>query len=152
MFHSMVRPVRQPKLTSFCTELTSIAQTQLIHQPTIEEVMDHFGRWCAEYQVNAHNTSVATCGDWDLRVMWPKQVRLAPLLKTPALFKRWCNLKVIFKRYTQCKAKGMMSLLQYANIPHQGRHHRGIDDVNNLSEFVVWALGQGWAFYPTQYR
>ena len=142
-FQRFVRPVEQPVLTNFCTELTSIRQEQLEGQPTIGEVMVDFERWCNEHGLTPENCCVATCGDWDLRRMWSKQVALCPELNTPALFKQWCNLKVIFSRQEGLKAPGMMGMLRHAGIPHVGIHHRGIDDVRNLCELTLWMLKQG---------
>ena len=41
-FRSMVRPTEQPTLTPFCTELTSIQQTDVDEAPTLEEVILDF--------------------------------------------------------------------------------------------------------------
>ena len=149
IFHHMVRPVAQPILSHFCTQLTSITQSEVEHQDEILSVIQKLDAWIQQHQLTADNTLVITCGDWDLRTMWPQQVSVQPQLTTPSIFQRWCNLKVIFKHYTRSPARGMMSMLAYAGIQHKGRHHRGIDDVYNLSELVLWALEQGWIFTPT---
>ena len=148
-FHSFVRPTLQPELTPFCTQLTTITQGQLSSSPTIPQALHAFEGWCASQRLTAENTLVATCGDWDLRRMWAAQVAIAPSLVTPALFKRWCNLKVIFQRQEGQKATGMMGMLRHAGLEHQGVHHRGIDDVRNLCRLVLWMLAQGTAVVAT---
>lgn len=147
-FHRMVRPTAQPQLTDFCTELTSIEQHELDGQKTISEVMLDFQEWIQRHQLTPDNTLVATCGDWDLRRMWAQQAGLVEGLPTPSIFKQWCNLKVPFKKRTGTKAKGMMGMLASAGIEHQGRHHRGYDDVQNLAALTIWLL-QGGSLEPT---
>lgn len=149
-FNSLVRPTRQPTLTSFCTTLTSITQEEVEGQPSITEVMPQASSWLRAAGVTADNTLAVTCGDWDLLTMWPKQVSLAPTLKTPEVFKRWCNLKVVFKEVTgHRKATGMMGMLRHLGIAHVGRHHRGEDDVTNIAAIVVELLGRGARFRVT---
>lgn len=149
-FNSLVRPTRQPTLTSFCTTLTSVTQGQVEGQPSITEVMPQVSSWLRAAGVTADNTLVVTCGDWDLLTMWPKQVSLAPTLKTPEVFKRWCNLKTIFKEVTgHRKSPGMMGMLRHLGITHVGRHHRGEDDVTNIAAITVKLLSQGARFRVT---
>ncbi|MEO1273254.1 MAG: hypothetical protein AAFX99_34645, partial [Myxococcota bacterium] len=109
-----------------------------------------FETWLTELGITAETALAVTCGDWDLESMWPRQAALVPELKTPALFKRWCNLKVIFKEATGYrKGVGMMGMLRQLRLTHQGHHHRGEDDVTNLSAVVVSLLERGAQFRPT---
>ena len=148
-FHAYVRPTFQPTLTPFCTSLTSITQATVDASKPIEEVMVDFTAWCVARGLSTETTVVATCGDWDMRQMWPKQVALKPGLVTPPIFKAWCNLKVIFQRQEGEKAAGMMGMLSHAGIAHTGVHHSGIDDVKNLCNLTLWMLSKGSAVVPT---
>ncbi|RNF09140.1 exonuclease [Trypanosoma rangeli] len=47
-FHSYVRPMRNPRLTQFCTALTGITQAQVDAAPTLPEVLGRFERWLRE--------------------------------------------------------------------------------------------------------
>ena len=148
-FRRIVRPVLQPQLTAFCSQLTSIQQHQVVGQPTIVEVLGHFQAWSERHGLTPENCCVATCGDWDLLQMWPRQVSLAPGLHTPALFRQWINLKLIFKQLTGRKGSGMMGMLRRAGIRHVGHHHLGIDDVRNLCNLALWMYDQGARYAPT---
>ncbi len=148
-FHSFVRPTEQPRLTAFCTELTSIRQDEVDGQPTISDVVARFDDWVREHQLTPENCTVATCGDWDLRRMWPKQAGLVEGLGTPALFRRWCNLKVVFSKHTGHRRQDMMGMLRAAGIPHVGHHHRGADDVRNLVAIALWLHDQGASIEAT---
>ncbi|KPA80342.1 hypothetical protein ABB37_04611 [Leptomonas pyrrhocoris] len=44
-FHRYVKPVRNPKLTAFCTELTGITQEMVDQADTLPVVVGHFQRW-----------------------------------------------------------------------------------------------------------
>jgi len=44
-FHQYVRPVANPVLTSFCTQLTGIVQDMVDDQPTLEETLKLFDDW-----------------------------------------------------------------------------------------------------------
>lgn len=153
-FESFVRPTQQPKLTAFCTALTTITDADLEGQPEITEVIERLHTWLDAHGVNAENTCVATCGDWDLKTMWPRQVKLVPALaaRSPEIFRTWCNLKVVFQKHTGMKATGMIPMLERMGITHQGTHHRGIDDVRNLCALAVRLLEDGAVVGPTSPR
>ena len=148
-FHSMVQPTIQPKLTDFCTELTSITQQELAGQPVITVVVDRFYAWVTKHKLHSDNYYLLTCGDWDLQKMWSKQVALCSDISNHRLFQRWINIKHIFKEIMGRKAPGMMGMLEVANIQHVGVHHRGIDDVKNIVQLVFWLLSKGSTFSLT---
>jgi hypothetical protein len=84
-----------------------------------------------------------TCGDWDLRRMWPLQASIAPGLRTPPTFRSWANIKTTFRTHTGVPASGMMSMLNHLSLDHEGVHHRGIDDVRNLCRLTIRLLNEG---------
>lgn len=148
-FRSLVRPIHQPELTPFCTRLTSIRQDQLAGQPTVLELMPRFEAWLSQHRLHPENCCVVTCGDWDLRSMWPRQVGLTPGLTTPPLFRRWANLKTLFALHHGGRPMGMMGMLRRAGLEHRGHHHLGIDDVHNLARIVLYLLERGAMVVPT---
>ncbi len=149
-FNSFVQPVKQPVLTPFCTKLTSITQAQIDEAETIDIVSVKLDAWLRNHGVNAKNMLVATCGDWDLKTMWPKQVHASGgMLATPEYFKRWCNIKKVFREATGVKSKGMLHMLAHYGIDHVGHHHRGVDDVKNLCNLVLTMVDAGVVFEPT---
>lgn len=44
------------------------------------------------------------------------------------------------------EAGGMMRMLKKLNIPHQGRHHSGIDDVKNICEICLGLKDRNFVF------
>lgn len=64
-FHYYIRPVYNPKLTKFCTELTGITQEKVDKGIILEEALAEFDKWLAKH--NIVNFIFVTCGDWDLK-------------------------------------------------------------------------------------
>ena len=64
-----------PTLTAFCTTLTGISQAMVSAQPTFPVVLGQFLAWYDKNQLDSHNTTVVTCGNWDLATMLPGQSR-----------------------------------------------------------------------------
>ena len=139
-FDRMVRPVLQPQLTEFCTELTSIEQWEVEKAQPIEEVAAEFEKWTGERDLNEGNSLAVTCGDWDLKTMWPLEA-INKNMSTPAVLERWCNLKLPVTDFLGIRPRiGMMGMLRALEIEHEGRHHRGKDDVTNLAKIVIHLL------------
>merc|ERR1719502_2081902 len=60
-----VKPVKNPALTKFCTELTGITQQQVDAGISVEQALKKYTAWLAEHNVN--RPLFLTCGDWDLK-------------------------------------------------------------------------------------
>merc|ERR1719291_487311 len=66
-FREFVRPTEQPRLTAFCTELTSITQEEVDAAAPLAEVLGRFESWLAEWLGSEPSAALPlTCGDWDL--------------------------------------------------------------------------------------
>lgn len=142
-FSQLVRPTLQPQITPFCTELTSIDDEQLASCPDILSVTRSFIEWSEQQGLKPQNALVVTCGDWDLRTMWPKQLGHDSEIPSPAVFGEWCNIKKIYAQAKQRKAPGMMGMLRQLGLEHVGHHHRGIDDVRNIARIAARLIEMG---------
>jgi 3'-5' exoribonuclease 1 len=58
-FHSYVRPVYHPRLSSFCTQLTGIEQHTVDAAPTFPEVFRAFEKWFRKTTANKRFAFVA---------------------------------------------------------------------------------------------
>jgi ERI1 exoribonuclease 3 len=146
-FHQYVRPVAHPILSSFCTELTGIVQDMVENQPNLEETLKSFDDWLKSEGLIADSASgdlkkwaFITCGDWDLKTMLKQQCEHFDYQRAD-YFRRWINLKKMYFRLTKTYPKGMMQMLETLNLPHEGRHHSGIDDCRNIAQ-ITRVLGQ----------
>jgi len=138
-FHQYVRPKRQPILTPFCTKLTGITQNMVDEAQPITTVMEEFMLWTTRHGFTAVNSCIVTCGDWDLKTCWPRQASIERL-RTPALFKRWTNIKLLFAAHFRERPMDLMHMLDMCGHEHVGRHHSGIDDVRNIANCFLWLL------------
>ncbi|TMS37495.1 hypothetical protein L596_004415 [Steinernema carpocapsae] len=155
-FHHYVCPTVNPQLTSFCTNLTGIVQGMVDGKPSFAEAMQLFHQWlkdqhllCPEDGSKSHmNFSVVTCGDWDIGTLLARQAAHFDY-SLPWYFKTWINLKVSFSEALGYYPNSMMSMLRDMEIPHQGRHHSGIDDVINMCAIMKTISKTGYVFRPT---
>lgn len=137
-FSTFVQPTGRPKLTAFCTELTSITQADVDLAPLLEDVLRSFNRWLPS-ALGSDDTSCVlpvTCGESDLSSMLPRECERKGL-RVPAVLQRYCNIKIPFRRLTATKKMGMDGMLQQLNLPLVGRHHRGIDDARNIARIAM---------------
>ena len=137
-YHTYVRPVANPKLTQFCTELTGITQDMVDGQPVLEESLESFDKWMKSEGLLNPGVRICfvTCGDWDLKTMLPGQCR-AFGLQHPEYMKTWMNIKFVFQDLMSQKAYGMPNMLDKLGLGLEGRHHSGIDDSRNIARILV---------------
>lgn len=146
-FHTYVRPVVVPQLTPFCTELTGIQQEMVSGAPDLASVLGMFDGFMAEKQLKGKKIAFATCGDWDLKTCLPTECAYKQL-PIPDYMKVWVNVKQLFP----LKADGMMEMLQILKLQHQGRHHSGIDDAENIANALIALLEAGVLLSPSDFH
>ena len=156
-FQTYVRPVINPTVSAFCTELTGIQQHWVDTAPPFVDALSQHTAWLRQHGLEVggargHSVVCVTCGDWDLKTMLPGQLRLLGDLSggpsrvaVPDHLRRWVNIKMI---YHQCvpqgrrsKASDMTGMLRGLGLKLEGKHHSGIDDCRNIAS-IVRALAQ----------
>lgn len=145
-FHHYCQVVKYP-ITEFCTQLTGITQEIVDNGKPFVEVLQLFGKWVRDNQLNI-NTLFLTCGDWDFAKCLKKYCNHLNI-PYPGFFKRWCNIKTLFKEFYHQRSRGMMYMLNALDIPHEGRHHSGIDDCLNIAKIVDRMVKDGCEFVAT---
>lgn len=145
-FSTFVRPVHHPRLSDFCTELTSIRQDDVDGAPTFPEVLARHREWLAGHDLlgpgpdGGDRFAFVTCGDWDLGTMLPAQCAAAgiSIADLPRVYRRWINIKTIFTGAVRgAKSHGMPSMLRALGLELVGTHHRGIDDCHNIVRIAL---------------
>ncbi|KAG8230209.1 hypothetical protein J437_LFUL009271 [Ladona fulva] len=119
-FHSYVKPRYNHILTSFCEMVND--------QPYFEECFEEFKSWLQQEQLLDSNFAFVTCGDWDLKVMFPSQCKVLGL-EVPSYMKQWINIKKSFSIATGLPRCEIMPMLQKLKLEHEGRLHSGIDEI-----------------------
>ena len=133
-FQTFVKPARQPSLTRFCTELTSIRQADVDAAPGFLAAAKAFSAWLMPYQPLVF----CSWGAWDERQLRKDAAvhSLPWFIPGPHL-----NLKAEFpKRVGGKKRVGVSRALSQVGLEFRGTAHRGIDDARNIARLVAYCL------------
>ena len=148
-FHTYVTPTVHPQLTAFCTQLTGITQEMVTGQPSLLKVLEMFDEWMVKEKLKDNpNICFVTCGDWDLKTMFPGQCAYLRV-NVPQYFKKWMNIKKVFAKIMNCRMFGMAGMLEKLNLTLDGRHHSGIDDAKNIAKVLQELLKKESNIQPT---
>jgi len=137
-FHTFVKLVKTKKLSQFIKDLTHITDEQVNSGLPWSACLQEFETWCHKNGITPENTTVITCGDWDLKIMLPNQLALTKTKLSNylnELFGSWSNVKISFSsclKYTGLY--GMEQMLDTLGLPLDGHHHSGIDDSRNIAK------------------
>ena len=132
-FARFVRPIAEPTLSTFCTELTSITQRDVDAAATFPQVWADFLGW-----TGADDFTLCTWGAYDVRQLKVDCQRHN--LPFPAHLESFINVKKRFATWQNIRPCGMKRALDIVNIPLDGTHHRGIDDARNIAKIVALLL------------
>lgn len=131
-FTTFVQPVANPKLTSFCTELTTITQAEVDGAPRFPEAFQAFRDWIGDtpflllsWGAYDRKQIEKDCIRWRLDADWVSQHHL--------------NLKQLHAEQVLGGKKqvGMSKALSLAGLELNGTHHRGIDDARNIAAIFI---------------
>ncbi|MEH0153839.1 3'-5' exonuclease [Limibacter armeniacum] len=131
-FEQFVKPLKNPKLSDFCTELTSIQQKDIDHAPHFPEAIQAFKQW---FQFDTEDYMLCSWGYYD-----KKQFESDCLLY--GIDSSWTDKHISLKhQYAKFKklkrAIGMKNALLSEGIILEGTHHRGIDDARNIAKIFL---------------
>ena len=139
-FRVFIKCVRQPKISQFTTELTGITDDDIAGGVEWIEALNLFDMWCDKNNITPENSMVVTCGDWDLKTMYPRQCRITESEqyvpnRVRRLFSKWVNVKAVYANHRQLsKQLDMAAMLNDIGLQLDGRHHSGIDDCRNIGK------------------
>ena len=146
-FQSFVKLVKTEKLSKFIKELTHITDEQVSSGLSWSDCLLEFEKWCNKNKVTPENTTVVTCGDWDLKTMLPNQLAITKTELSDYLnylFCCWCNAKIQFANcYKQAELNGMDRMLDFLGLELTGHHHSGIDDCRNIAKICKRLMEDG---------
>jgi inhibitor of KinA sporulation pathway (predicted exonuclease) len=132
---TFVRPVRHPRLTPFCTQLTSIRQADVDGAPRFPEAIDLLRDFVA-----GRGALFCSWGDYDRR-QFQQDARFHRV--SLPFGDRHLNVKKRFSAELGTEERfGMAGALRRVGLPLVGTHHRGIDDARNIARLLPWSLGR----------
>ncbi len=127
-FQSFVRPVQNPKLTEFCTELTKIQQSDVDSAPLFPQAFSKFLAW-------ASCDGFASWGRYD-REQFQRDCKFH---KLPYPLRWHVNFAGVTKKALGTLSQGRA--MKALGIQREGTHHRGIDDARTIA---IALLHRGW--------
>ena len=130
-FNAFVKPIVHPQLSEFCTELTTIEQSDIEQAKGFEQVITDFWTWIDLDE----DYLLCSWGFYD-RSQFKKDCELHGL--STAWLKPHISLKHQHAKINHLKRPiGMSWALEMEGIPQEGTHHRGIDDAKNIAKIFV---------------
>ncbi|MBM3998743.1 MAG: exonuclease domain-containing protein [Planctomycetes bacterium] len=124
-FRTFVKPVRNPRLSAFCTELTGIRQEDVDPAPRWAGAVERLIGWAEPFAPFLF----CSWGDYDRRQL--EQDCLFHKVAYP-FGRAHGNVKILFGRSVSMPPMGLGTALRRLGLPFEGREHRGIDDARNV--------------------
>ncbi len=133
-FACFVRPVVEPKLSQFCTALTTITQADVDAADMFAAVFGRFLEW-----IGTGPYRLCSWGFFDVGQFRLDCTRFG--LVFPQEFESdHVNIKQLFADWKGVRRCGMTAALDLLGLPLVGTHHRGIDDACNIARIVQETL------------
>lgn len=140
IFASFIRPKMNPRLSTFCQELTSIRQNDIDRARNFPAVIEDFQDWAAIFE---EDYLLCSWGSFDKKM----------LIQDCLLHKiehDWAephiNLKQQYQEIKRLRQpKGLKAAVNGEGFEFDGVHHRGIDDAKNLAKLFTKYLDE-WRF------
>lgn len=140
-FEQFVQPILHPRLSAFCTELTSIEQRQIDRAKDFIEVVEYFQDWAEIFEEDYMLCSwggfdrrmlIQDCHLHDLDIDWIEDHHIN-------IKKQYHDIKRLRK------PRGLKRTVEKEGFEFTGIHHRGISDAENLAKIFVKYLDV-WRF------
>jgi inhibitor of KinA sporulation pathway (predicted exonuclease) len=133
-FDTFVRPVVVPRLSSFCTKLTSITQDQVDAADTFPKAFARFATW-----MGTRPSRLVTWGAFDIGQLRMDCERHGMVLPE-RMVTTHLNLKTAFGKWKNLKRVAVTQALELLALEPIGTAHRGIDDARNVARIAQLTL------------
>jgi len=146
LISEFVRPVRNPILTDFCTELTSITQEQVDNAEYFPKALENFLNKVKKSlgDIDVVDVVFASWGRFD-KSQFKRDCSLHDI-EYP-FGKHWNAKKGFSRSLGTKKGYGFKKALSKIGLEFEGNHHRGVDDANNMAKLIRVHFGQDWKDY-----
>jgi inhibitor of KinA sporulation pathway (predicted exonuclease) len=136
VFSAFVKPVRNPVLTCFCRELTTISQDDVRDADGYPQVLINFSSWLAEQP----DYDFCSWGDYDKKQF----IQDSEYHGVPYPFSgNHRNLKMEFSSaHGRKKRYGLGQAIRKIGLEFEGTAHRGIDDARNIARIYRHMLAR----------
>ena len=145
-FSEFVKPVLNPKLSKFCTKLTSIKQNDVDNASPFDIALKNF-REKAKATTNGMSCRRMVFGSWSPYDR--KQIRKDCKrynLRYP--FGRYWDIEKSFSDYLEeTRLYSVTNALIALGLEYEGQRHRAISDVENTGRIVQESMSINWMKY-----
>ena len=139
-FQAFVKPVMNPRLSAYCTDLTGITQEQVNKAKTFGSVFHSFEDW---YHNEDGPQLLCSWGGKD-RGMIIDECKRHDL--DHSFLPQCLNLKAQYASiFRLSKEVGLLKALEYIEIDFEGSHHRAKDDAFNTTKLFLHLLDR-WQY------
>ena len=126
-FQTFVRPFMAPRLSDFCTDLTTIRQQDVDGAPGFPEAVGAFYRWAAGDQ----GFTLAAWGNYDGAQLGRDSARHG--IDNPFRSVPYVNVKTTFAAHLKLsRGVGLGGALKKLGLRRKGVAHRAIDDARSV--------------------
>lgn len=134
-FCAIIRPVRNPELTQFCTDLTSITQEMVDGGKSFAEALDSLKGWLSDLD----RPVFCSWGDYDKHQL--ERDCMYHGVDYPFTDEH-INIKKMFAKNNRLrKPCGLGQALRKVDMQFEGQSHRGIDDATNMARITEYIFG-----------
>ncbi|XP_033126247.1 3'-5' exoribonuclease 1-like [Anneissia japonica] len=142
-FQSFCRPIVNPKLSNFCTELTSITQSMVDQADEFPEVWKRACHWMESKGLGTYHTFAVACdGPWDMNLFLNVQCHLSQI-PFPKYCRRWVNVCKAMSNFYRLPRMNLKKMLNAHQLMFEGRPHRGISDAKNIARIAIILMEDG---------
>jgi 3'-5' exoribonuclease 1 len=125
-FQTFVRPVRVPKLSSFCVELTGITQADVAEAPLFPDALHRFLKWAGAIE----RIVIATWSPYDLwQLALDLEYHQLPKLDVPHLDVKKLATSLIGGKSLEATARAL-------DVPATEGRHRAIADARKTAKIL----------------
>lgn len=133
-YQAFIRPTKNPILTDFCKELTTIKQSDVDSADTFVNVMIEFQKWISE-TCGRNDYTFYSWGNFDKNIL--KRQCAEENLRDVKMLNNHVNAKEEFAKHNKIKPCGVGSALKYKKMEFEGTQHRALDDSINIARLIM---------------
>lgn len=136
-FQHFVQPRTRPTLTPFCMSLTGINQSDVDEAPLFPVAAKALNDFASEH--NEPGALWMSWGAYDMKQITRDALRHS--VESPLTMPHQNAKRMFAKAQRIGKEIGMAKACELVRKPLVGKHHRGLDDAENIAGLMPWILG-----------
>ncbi|KAH6570002.1 hypothetical protein BASA50_011142 [Batrachochytrium salamandrivorans] len=139
-FRRYCRPLLNPILTEFCTNLTGITQAQVDAADPFPVVFKDFLDWVSTLtdepsNLDKNDIIFVTDGPWDLRDFMEKEFTYCSI-ERPIFMRKIINIRSLYVDVYALPKTNLNGMLEGLGMVFEGREHCGMDDAANVARIL----------------